>query len=92
MGLSETVAKKVDWEVVHDPTRNGENYGDFYRRLFSRWQIISGCTSWPEGMVWRNRRTGETCVAMGAGRRQRIHFASGEVRFFKEKPRGRGVA
>ncbi len=74
---------KVEWQVVYDPTRDGEWYGDYYRRLFSRWQIVAGCGSWPEGLKWQNRRTGEWCEATGHGHQQMIAFSNGEHRKFK---------
>lgn len=51
------VPRVYEWEVIHDPTPARI----FQGRLFRRIDLEHGARhqNWPDGMRWRNRRTGQ---------------------------------
>ena len=59
-----TRTKKYAWQVVQDPTRKDDDPGLFYGHLFRYSDVFAlsneSTTYWPEGIVFRNIRTGKT--------------------------------
>ena len=59
--ISSTVLRGYVWKVIVDPTREGDDPGLFYGRLFRMMDIRTGRdekSTWPEGIVFKHVTSG----------------------------------